>query len=77
LTIRNGSVVGGDMSAGIALTVAAPAVATIAVSYGTYKIQNLAAYDHGMTIDIVIFTPITRTTKIIFVLTGYITFRSI
>jgi hypothetical protein len=33
-----GSVVGGGMSAGIALTVAAPAVATIAVSYGTYKI---------------------------------------
>lgn len=33
-----GSVVGGGMSAGIALTVAAPAVATIAISYGAYKI---------------------------------------
>jgi hypothetical protein len=33
-----GSVVGGGMSAGIAVTVAAPAVATIAISYGAYKI---------------------------------------
>jgi hypothetical protein len=33
-----GSVVGGGMSAGIALTVAAPAVATIAISYGAYKL---------------------------------------
>lgn len=33
-----GSVVGGGMSAGIADTVAAPAVATIAISYGAYKI---------------------------------------
>ena len=33
-----GSVVGGGMSAGIAVTVAAPAVATVAISYGAYKI---------------------------------------
>jgi hypothetical protein len=33
-----GSVVGGGMSAGIAVTVAAPAVATIAISYGAYKV---------------------------------------
>jgi hypothetical protein len=33
-----GSVVGGGMSAGIAVTVAAPAVATIAISYRAYKI---------------------------------------
>ena len=33
-----GSVVGGGMSAGIAVAVAAPAVATVAISYGTYKI---------------------------------------
>lgn len=33
-----GSVVGGGMGAGIAVTVAAPAVATIAISYGAYKV---------------------------------------
>lgn len=33
-----GSVVGGGMSAGVAVTVAAPAVATVAISYGAYKI---------------------------------------
>jgi hypothetical protein len=40
-----GSVVGGGMGAGIAVTVAAPAVATIAISYGAYKVwQYMTEY---------------------------------
>jgi hypothetical protein len=39
-TIESKSVVGDGMSDGIAVTVAAPAVATIAIDYGAYKIWH-------------------------------------